>query len=656
MIATLVQVAKEMARYEAKLRGTKDEIIILNRLCESAIKGKEMPKVAVLDVTNEQVQLEDYKDDERYRYLFALSKGNSAVGPAWRLSFKRNEGINERDKRIRTGLRKIGEALAGFTESSESLSPEEQSRVKMCREELRESGEKWVAALKAKAQEHPVMLLTITCNGQFVGDWKGIRKVFTVRRVLSGRRAESQGEGHCAVCGKIALVRSAIPFDFFTIEKQGFSPMGFEEMVWKYAPVCEECAKWLHVAQSYLQENLSTRVAGKAAYLVPDLEPGAADIKGSFIHYLWEWHERTEGRMVPDEDFPQTEEQRESTLPNFFEGLVEDYDKRFGDKPPFRSASLIFYQPGQKFLFLYATSEILPRNLQKASQRLKALRALLHQKVLGDSGMALSERLRSDFEFVGLAWRWLRTGQTELQGSLKLTPMHLAEAILTDRRPPERIFWSDADKLLQATYLEWVRNRQQQQRSLHSVLAERAGLIWAIWALIYGNDSMGGDSVATQPVTQAVQELSPEFWEAFFKPRMLLDSAPKRAMFLIGVLFGRVEWRQQSERDAKWGEMPIVSRLRGLTISRDEIAKRLLPELMLKIRQLDGNTRAVREIQQAAADCATHGGELSDEEARYCFCLGWTLSRLVIDEVEKVLPKKEEGEESEKALDEGDET
>ncbi|MGQ9462820.1 MAG: TM1802 family CRISPR-associated protein [Candidatus Fervidibacter sp.] len=89
--------------------------------------------------------------------------------------------------------------------------------------------------------------------------------------------------------------------------------------------------------------------------------------------------------------------------------------------------------------------------------------------------------------------------------------------------------------------------------------------------------------MATQPVTQTVQKLSSEFWESFFKPRLLLDSAPKRAMFLIGVLFGRVEGQQRKERANKAGEMPIVSRLRGLTISRDEITKRLLSELMLKI-------------------------------------------------------------------------
>ncbi|MGQ9462821.1 MAG: TM1802 family CRISPR-associated protein [Candidatus Fervidibacter sp.] len=226
------------------------------------------------------------------------------------------------------------------------------------------------------------------------------------KRVLGEQRAAHKGKGHCAICGEEVDVCSAIPFRFFTVGKQGFGPMGHEEMVWKYAPVCEECAKWLYVAQSYLQEHLTTRVAGKAAYLIPDLEPGAADIEGSFIHYLWKWHELMKGKIVPDKDFPLSEEEHESAFSSLFEGLVEDYDKQFRDKPPFRSASLIFYQfYGRKFIFLYVTSEILPHNLQRASRRLKKLRELLRQKVLGKGGIPLSRRLRSDFKFVGEAWQ-----------------------------------------------------------------------------------------------------------------------------------------------------------------------------------------------------------------------------------------------------------
>lgn len=142
--------------------------------------------------------------------------------------------------------------------------------------------------------------------------------------------------------------------------------------------------------------------------------------------------------------------------------------------------------------------------------------------------------------------------------------------------------------------------------------------------------------MTTQSGTTA-QDVTGKFWEDFFKPRLLLDSPAKRAAFLVGVLFGCVEWKQRSERQSKAGEMPIISRLRGLAVSQKEIMKKIFPELMIKLRQLDYNTQAIQAIQQAAADFGSMDGELSDEEARFCFCLGWALSWATVDAVRQAL-------------------
>ncbi|MCS7158649.1 MAG: TM1802 family CRISPR-associated protein [Blastocatellia bacterium] len=644
MIATLVQVAKELARYEGKKRGWNEEQVILHRLCESAIRGKDLPKVAVIDVTNQTVRLEDYRDNERYKYLYALSTGNTAIGPSWLLDFRKTQGKSPkktRDEIIKTGIKKIKEALASLQDSTSGniANALEKKLDETCGNEL-------------------LVLATVMKDGKMPGEREELRTGFIRKKVLGERRAETKGAGYCAVCGTKGQVSSAIPFRFFTIEKLGFSPMGREGQVWKYAPVCDECAKWLYVAESYLQENLSTRVAGKSAYLVPDLEPGAAEIEGSFVHFLWEWRERTEGQVVPQDEFPIEEKEKktrskkaggadEDSLPNLFEGLVENIDEGFKGKPPFRSASLTFYQPGQKFMFLYTVSDILPTNLQKAKKRLARLRELLREGALGEGGSKVSSQLRADYEFVGRAWKWPRRGQSESQGTLRLTPMHLVEAILTDRQPPEGEFWQDADGLLRAAYRETISSKDQ-KRTVQMALAERARLIWIIWALIYRSSELkGGSSMSTQPIT-IPPGITKEFWEKFFEPRMLLDSPAKRAAFLVGVLFGRVEGKQRSERQSKAGEMPIISRLRGLSVSREEIMKKIFPELMLKLRQLDANTQAIRVVQQAAADFASQDGELSDEEARFCFCLGWALSWTTVDAVHKALgvPTGEEAEET----------
>jgi hypothetical protein len=635
MIVTLVQVAKELARYEEKTRGWNQKLIILHRLCESAIKGKEVPKVAVIDLTERNVRLKDYKEEERYKYLYALSTGNTAIGPSWLLDFRKTQGKAPKktcEELIRTGIKKIREALKDLQGSTDPLSDD---AWKELRDKLNET-----------TKGESLVLVTVVQGKEMPGEREECRSKFVRKRVLGERRAGARGEGHCAVCGNEGQVSSAIPFRFFTVEKLGFSPMGRESDFWKYAPVCDECAKWLCIAESYLEENLSTRVAGKSTYLVPDLEPGASEIEGSFVHFLWEWRERTKGKAVPQDEFPIEDKGRKArskksgdaqgdSLPNLFEGLVEEIDERFKDRPPFRSASLVFYQPGQKFMFLYTVSDILPANLRRAKSRLTALREILRHGVLCDV-CSFPQELKADFEFVGRAWRWPRRGQDETQGTLVLTPMHLVEAILTDQRPPEREFWQDADSLLRATYQETVGSKDQ-KRTVQMALAERARFIWVLWALIYGSQQLeGGVNMATQPSTKG-QGVSSEFWEDFFKPRLLLDSPTRRAAFLVGVLFGHVEGKQRSERQSKAGEMPIISRLRGLTVSRDEIVAKIFPELMIKLRQLDANTQAIQAIQQAAADFASQDGELSDEEARFCFCLGWALSWATVDAVRQAL-------------------
>lgn len=644
MIATLVQVAKEMARYEGRIRGWDLERVILHRLCESAIKEKDAPKVAVLDLTNQNVHIEDYKDEERYKYLYALSTGKHAIGPSWLLNFRKagdgkkgGQGTKKpkksREEIIRTGIKEI---LASITSQKEKM-----------RDDL-------INKVAEVTKNESLVLLTIMRDGKAPGELEDFRREFVRKKVSGERRAASRGKGNCAICGEEREISSAIPFRFFTVEKQGFSPMGREADVWKYAPVCHECAQWLYVAESYLKENLSTRVAGRDTYLVPDLEPDAAEIEGSFVHFLWEWRERTKGKVVPEDHFPRAEKSKEAddanegSLPNLFEGLVDEIDERFKDKPPFRSASLIFYRSGQKFLFLHTISDILPTNLRRAKFRLAALRAMLRRGVLGNEGISLSQGLRADFEFVGRAWKWPRKGREETLGTLVLTPMHLVEAILTDQTPPECEFWRDADGLMRAIYQETIGSKDQNQ-TVQSVLAAHARLLWAIWALIYRSTELeGGANMTTQPMIHPTsRRLTQEFWEAYFKPRLLLDSPAKRAAFLVGVLFGCVESRQRSERQSKAGEMPIISRLRGLTVSREEIMAKIFPELMIKLRQLDANTQAIREIQQAAADFASQDGELSDEEARFCFCLGWALSWTTVEAVREVLgaPVGEEAEE-----------
>jgi hypothetical protein len=102
--------------------------------------------------------------------------------------------------------------------------------------------------------------------------------------------------------------------------------------------------------------------------------------------------------------------------------------------------------------------------------------------------------------------------------------------------------------------------------------------------------------------------------------------------------------------------MPIVGRLRGFSISAKEISQKLFQELLIKLRQLASQkfpfSRSSREIVQAAADYLSRAESILDEEARFCFCLGWSLEWTTFNAVKEALGFQDEEETNEEAEEE----
>lgn len=646
MLGTLVQLAKEMLQYEASIKNMSVEKLELNRLCWNPRKGTDEFKVVTLDLDRVGVRLEDYKDDERFRYLYALSTGKQSIGPSWVLDFSK-KGKN-RFEIVKGGFKQV---KTGMSLLRSGISKRDHEWLEECLKRLSRYESKLTNAVSEVASTKR-SLLTIECEGKKPGDLKSLTHSFVRRRLLGGERAQYVGKGVCGVCGSKGSVRPSLPFDkFFTVEKRGFSPMGFEIQSWKYAPLCENCTKWLYISQTFLNEHLRSRVAGTQAFLIPTLEPGASTIEGSFIQYLWEFRERSENRLAPRvEDIPdqlseeeEENEQEDARYPNLLRDLVEKEQR-----PPFLSLSLIFHQQaGQKFLFLHSTPDILPRNLLAVKNTLSTLRDRFRAGLLGTLGKSKAKILSPDFNFVNYAWSWPK-GKGEKKkssGALKLNAMLLVEAILLRKPPSEEIFWSDVDNLLRAYFKKAISGGDQY--TVRTVLSNQVALIWAVWNLLYPTDK-GEHIMEPQPLTSetARTKLPPDFWQKFFAEKRMLDTSVTKALFLIGVLFGLVESFQRSERQWKrGGEMPILGRLRGLTVSFKDITIGLFPELKHKMRQLSGAYRPVRKIEAAAAEYLSHGGELDDAQARFYFTLGWSLEWHTYNSIKTVIgAEKEEAE------------
>lgn len=611
MLTSILYLTKKFIQFQTERKHVNEDRLVVQNLCRdlSGLRQENL-KVLSIDPKKKTVKLEDYDDANRWKYLYALPTRKRGIGPSWLIRSRGKDSY----KLVESGLREIRTGLQRLKD----FSPRRNSWVSNAISGMSLNNKKLV---RAAAQKLPKEggLLTLELNGEKGGENQGAREAFTKVRLFGEARASSRGRGQCLTCGKDADVSPSIPFWFLAIvDKPSFRPSGDEDRAWTLSPFCEECTKWLHVSDGILKSQLSIRLAGKSAYLIPNLEPGDPEMSERFLTFLWHFSEEAARQGV-------------ISRADFFGTMIEDYP--WDGPPPFRSISLMFYQPGQKSLFLRTTAEIFPKNLRLVSDELKTIKKSLRSGALGEIGQRKEEFIRANLAFVGRSW--------DTRGKMPLTiePMELVEAILNQTPPNLSIFWSDIDKILRSQYLDSISSSQY---SVKTTLTQTVIDIYILWRLLYRLGSNDSSSAASENL-ESSKNLS-QCWSNFFSDKPMLDNDAKRACFLIGVLFGSVEFAQRRER-ANWkGEMPIMNRLRGLTITQDEIAKALFPELRIKSRQLKDHSRLKRELEEATGYYLSRASQLPDQEARYYFSLGWALDRYTQNFIgEKIYAQQEEG-------------
>lgn len=609
MLISLIYLTKQFFQDEADRLKINPNLLIAQKLCLDPRKRNQDLKVLSIDPKKVSAKLEDYDDRKRWKYLYAQLIGHHGIGPSWPIRPQKNKST---ENIIASAFKEVGNGLHQLNNSLQTPSKWLQDA-----ENALNKNKKRLFTLVKKKMPQEGCLLAIELNGKKGGDIEIVRNAFVNNKLSGAKKAAIKGQGQCHTCGKVTEVSPEMPFKFLAIiDKPSFSPYGDRNRSWTISPFCKECTKWLHISEDVLKEILSIRVAGKNAYLIPNFDPDSRMTK-QFLRYLLHFREDTAKQgLISQADF--------------FGTMIEEY--KWDGPPPFRSVQLVFYQPGQKFLFLHTTAEIFPKNLNRVSEELRRIRDSLRSGALGDVGKKKEEFVRGNLSFVG--WTWDSKGKA----SLTLDPTNLVEAILNQSPPDPVVFWSDVDMLLRSKYLDSV---SSSQFSVKGNITEMAIYTYVIWSLLYTHTLEQVGSVASKNLESA-KDLN-QHWTDFFSDKTVLDADAKRAYFLIGVLFGRVEYAQRKERGSWKGEMPIMSRLRGLTISKDQIAKALFPELRMKIRQLSVSSRAIKEIEEAASYYLSRESELSDQEARYCFSLGWALDFRTQNFIgEKIHVKQEE--------------
>ena len=111
-------------------------------------------------------------------------------------------------------------------------------------------------------------------------------------------------------------------------------------------------------------------------------------------------------------------------------------------------------------------------------------------------------------------------------------------------------------------------------------------------------------------------------YENFFTENTIFDDNAKKALFLEGVLAGKLLNIQRIEG---YGKPPFRSRLNGLKID-ERVSKRLLPEIINKLEEYDKNYYKKMEESIGIYFANSNFAKYSVDEMSFYFTLGLTLS------------------------------
>lgn len=124
------------------------------------------------------------------------------------------------------------------------------------------------------------------------------------------------------------------------------------------------------------------------------------------------------------------------------------------------------------------------------------------------------------------------------------------------------------------------------------------------------------------------EEYPEKLKEVFESHKAFFDIPQKRACFLVGVLYGKLEAIQSSPLIDKKGTS--LGWLRSLDLRWDYIIKDLFPRVHMKFKEYDNATpilgKEVKEVftfTSSEIECCGGSG-LEREEIPFYFTLGWT--------------------------------
>jgi CRISPR-associated protein Csh1 len=127
--------------------------------------------------------------------------------------------------------------------------------------------------IRLEKNEQPI--LTVKINNKYLGEIDYFKNIFEqeVSQSFYFKKdsGESKGKGICRICGNMGEVYGyALPFSFYTLNKQGFAPNFIQNESWKRLPLCPNCALSIRAGKEFLEVYLNKSFyRGYKFYVIP---------------------------------------------------------------------------------------------------------------------------------------------------------------------------------------------------------------------------------------------------------------------------------------------------------------------------------------------------------------------------------------------------
>ncbi len=447
------------------------------------------------------------------------------------------------------------------------------------------------------AKSPKALILTFFENGQeiYPGDFAPFIKTLKNRGKYSftayyeKNRIQSIGrsEKQCFFCKekKDEVWGYASPFAFYTVDKVSFVTGGFNpQFAWKNYPVCPDCAITLHVGANYVQQKLNFKFAGYTYFLLPQLvffnEGEMQTILKRLQNYTdFGFSEKQSSRIEQTELYLIRELGK---IENWINFNFMFYEK---SNSAFNILLLLQEISPSRLKYLIEAKDIIDEEFQRVFKPIKTKKG---EYIFDFNFHFLKEFFTGGKEDLDFKKSFL----TLLRNIFYLKPISFD--LLLDR------FMAKIRK-------EFIQENEFNRHVLTLKALKNILFLEQIKILQRRKYTMNNTDAPFN-----------EFFEKF----KIFDDSIKRALFLEGLLAGKLLQLQYKHKNSK----PFYSRLNALRID-EKIAKRLLPEMINKLEEYEMNYQQFKDIESAISFYFMNGdfSNYSMDELSFYFSLGLSM-------------------------------